>query len=290
LLSEDRGVRKLTVFIPCYNEVTSIAKVIDRVRSLPIDKEIVVIDNHSTDGTREFLLSVCEADASETARVGCPVLQGDGFRAVLRERNYGKGASVRLAIAIARSEYVICQDADLEYDPADIARLLGVAETKRAAAVFGARRLPAWYRGAFSLGRSLLSAIFRSLFRSAISDVATCYKLLRLDVARSLGLVSSGFDLDFEIAAKLALAGHTVEQAPVDYRPRDHRAGKKIRYRDGVSALGLFLKYRLFPPLREPSGPLAGHVPESPCLSVDTPETIGRHAATQRALPCAVSA
>jgi glycosyltransferase involved in cell wall biosynthesis len=243
-------VRKLTILIPCFNEVSSIAKVIDSVKRLEIDKEILVIDNDSNDGTREILRSMCEPDSGALDHAGCTFLRGDGFNAVLRDRNHGKGASVRLGISLARGEYFICQDADLEYSPTDIVRLLEVAETQSAAAVFGARRLPPWYRGIFSVGRVLLGALFRLSFRTRIRDVATCYKLLRSDVARQLELVSNDFDLDFEIAAKLVLYGYSVEQASISYSPRDHRAGKKIRYRDGLSASWLFLKYWLRPPMR----------------------------------------
>jgi GT2 family glycosyltransferase len=148
---------------------------------------------------------------------------------------------------LAHADYVVCQDADLEYDPRDILRLLACAESTQASAVFGSRLAgrPNRSLDPFQLGRVALTKLFRVLYRSRITDVATCYKLMRTDVVRDLDTRATGFDLDFEIPARLRRRGHTIEDVPISYRPRDHAHGKKIRWRDGVSAAWTLLKLRL---------------------------------------------
>lgn len=247
-------LKKLTVIIPCFNERNTILEIIARVKSLPIDLAIIVVDNCSTDGTRELLRAACSEEISsislrERGAVvpGQVVLRGDGFVTILQPRNMEKGTSVRTGLAMAESEYVICQDADLEYDPRDIVRLLRFAEERGAAAVFGSRlagqNLMDW--NAFQFGRVALSRLFTVLYGAPITDVATCYKLVRTEVLRSLPLHSSGFDLDFEIPARLRLKNHEIYELPIEYRPRTTEQGKKIRWRDGLSAAWVMLRTRL---------------------------------------------
>jgi glycosyltransferase involved in cell wall biosynthesis len=241
---------KLTVIVPCYNERNTVLQVIDRVRRLPIDKSIVVIDDGSTDGSRELLRQACCAGPAPELPASAArheVLQGDGFVAVLRPRNTGKGACLRLGLELARSDYVICQDADLEYDPEDIVTLLEHAERTDAVAVFGSRllRRPTLRRDLFGIGRVVLTKLFSFLYRVHVTDVATCYKLVRTEIARSLEMRASGFDLDFELAAKLRRRQHPIVELPVRYHPRSHAEGKKIRWRDGVSATWTLLALRL---------------------------------------------
>ena len=245
----------LTIIIPCYNERDTILNLLQRVRRLPIDKSILVIDNASTDGTTELLRSMCsEEGAVECGRlcnssVGSSArqLEGDGFTLILQPVNRGKGTSIRLGVALATGKYLICQDADLEYDPGDIVQLLEHAERTGAAAVFGSRLLGRrWVDfGAFQVGRTVLTACFRILYRSKVTDVATCYKLMRTEVARSLHLEASGFDLDFEIPAKLEKLRWTIEERAVSYRPRGRDQGKKIRWYDGLTALWTLCRIRL---------------------------------------------
>jgi glycosyltransferase involved in cell wall biosynthesis len=268
---------KLSVLMPVYNECATLSEILSRVQAVSIDKEIVVVDNCSTDGTRELLQEMLargeavpagdnahdvaassnatsrDAAASDAAKLSNPV------RVVLQETNKGKGSSVRRALAAARGEWIIVQDADLEYDPRDYQKLLNRAHKWEAAAgrrgrdvaVFGtrlsrdseARRNQS--HDAFLVGRIGLSVAFRVLYATSLSDVATCYKLMRREVAQSLSLQSDGFDLDFEIAARLRRRGVRIEEVPISYDPRGHGEGKKIRaIQDGSQALWTLLKYR----------------------------------------------
>ncbi len=239
--------------MPVYNERATLLEIVRRVQAVPLDLEIIVVDNVSTDGTREDLRALIargeagESDSNYQVRVA---FQGE---------NRGKGSSVRRALSLARGEWVIVQDADLEYDPRDYGRLFEAARKPRRPldAVFGTRL----HRGtkarnqqprtAFFYGRIGLSVVFRLLYGAPLSDVATCYKLLRRDFALGLGLQSDGFDLDFEIAAKVARARRTgarFGEIPISYAPRTELEGKKIRVvRDGARAVWALLKFRFLP-------------------------------------------
>jgi dolichol-phosphate mannosyltransferase len=241
----------LTIIIPCYNERHTVLEVIRRVSELPVEKEIIVVDNCSTDGTRELLIEACAGgvDASRRSTIpGQQILRGDGFVLILQPQNFKKGTSVRTGVTLASGTYVVCQDADLEYEPADILRLYEHAKSTSAAAVFGSRLLQKEQRGsgAFAVARVGLTHVFRALYASRITDVATCYKLMRTDVAQSLGMEASGFELDFEIPAKLRRRDIVIDELPITYRPRSHAEGKKIGWRDGVNALWTMAKHRVW--------------------------------------------
>jgi dolichol-phosphate mannosyltransferase len=240
---------KLSVLMPVYNERSTLEEILRRVRAVPICKEIIVVDNCSTDGTREALLEmVANGEAGDEAG-------SHEVRVALQEQNRGKGSSVRRALSMARGEWVIVQDADLEYDPQDYLKLLELAERDKCDVVFGTRLLPGTKtrsqqpRTAFYYGRVGLSIMLRVLYAVPISDVATCYKLLRREVAQGLNLTSHGFDLDFEIGAKVA-RGHRsgkirYAETPISYEPRTELEGKKIRViHDGLRAALSLLKYR----------------------------------------------
>jgi len=166
----------------------------------------------------------------------------------LNERNLGKGGSIRQGFAIATGEYAVIQDADLEYPPAQLRRLIEAVEQHRADAVLGSRviggtaRYHYWH--AF-LGIRLLSGLTNLFFGSSLTDVGTAIKLVRTDITRSLNLVGNGFDLDFELVNKILLAGFTVHEVPVDYFPRTYAQGKKIIVRDGLLAMWVILRDRL---------------------------------------------
>jgi len=221
---------KLTIVIPVYNERGTVMTVLEKVKALPVSKEIIVIDNLSTDGTRELLETVSDPE----------------IRVVLQSKNLGKGTSVKLGFAMAKGEWVIIQDADLEYEPNDILRLLEHAERTGEVAVFGSRLLTGNPQGmlAFYIGRVVLNLIFRLLFGAKTTDVATCYKLVRSDIAKRLRLRCSGFDLDFELASALRRLGYNIAEVPITYRPRTIAEGKKIRPMDGVKAIATMLRVR----------------------------------------------
>jgi len=225
---------KLTIIIPVYNEAATFPVLLDEVRALDVDKEIIVIDNVSDDGTRELV----------AALAGEP-----GLLTVLQSENHGKGSSVRVGLALARGEWVVIQDADLEYQPTDILKLLAEAESRAVDAVFGSRLLGArphvpWHH---ALGRDALNLLFRLLYRARMTDVATCYKLMRTSVAQDLVLDSLGFDLDYEIPCRLRRSGVAIAEAPVQYDPRTLETGKKLRWTDGLVALRAILRYRRRP-------------------------------------------
>jgi glycosyltransferase involved in cell wall biosynthesis len=236
--------------MPVYNERATLAEILQRVQDVPLDKEIIIVDNVSTDGTRQDLQALIErgeagAENSEAR-----------LRVAFQSENLGKGSSVRRALALARGEWIIVQDADLEYDPSDYLRLFEAAFKPRRPleAVFGTRlsknssardNQP---RTTFFYGRVGLSVFFRLLYGAPLSDVATCYKFMRRDFALGLDLKSDGFDLDFEIAAKVAKSrkkGARFGEIPISYAPRTEIEGKKIRVvHDGLRAAWALLRFR----------------------------------------------
>lgn len=236
--------------MPVYNERATLTEILRRVQGVPLDLEIIVVDNVSGDGTREDLQALIESGAAG------PENSDSQIRIAFQTQNRGKGASVRRALDLARGEYVIVQDADLEYDPQDYLRLFAALQNpkRRLDVVFGTRlhrgtmarqKMP---RTAFFYGRVGLSLFFRVLYGSSLSDVATCYKLMRRDFAHSLNLQSDGFNLDFEIAAKIVMArrrGARFGEIPISYVPRTELEGKKIRVvHDGVRAMWALIKFR----------------------------------------------
>jgi len=228
----------LSIIIPVYNEKDTVSTIIDRVRELLIETELIVVDNKSTDGTREIVQE----------------LDYPNLQVILQPRNLQKGNSVKKGIQAARSEYTVIQDADLEYDPQDLIKLFERVQQPGVLAVFGSRLLGAAQRreqlplSAFSAGRNALAAWYRLLYGSKMRDIATCYKMAPTAVLQALNLRCEGFDLDFELAAKLTkLArqrGEQVVEVPISYHPRTVAEGKKIRWQDGIRALWALTKFR----------------------------------------------
>lgn len=233
---------QLSIIVPVYNERPTIMEVLRRLRALPLPKEIIVVDNCSTDGTRELLQSLNYSDV----------------RVVLQPCNLMKGNSVRRGIALAQGKYVVVQDGDLEYDPQDILKLYEAIQQEGILAVFGSRVLGAQERGMplprtiFRLGGALINAFYQWLFTSKLTDVACCYKMAPREVLQSLNLTCDGFDLDFELAAKLEMEarrhGLRIIELPVHYEPRTVQEGKKLRCWDGVKALRALWRARFSRP------------------------------------------
>jgi dolichol-phosphate mannosyltransferase len=223
---------KLSLLIPVYNEQATVAELISRVLAAPYDKEIIVVDDASSDATPRIL--------SELRAVHPEV------RLLRHESNRGKGAAIRTALQAATGEVILVQDADLEYDPADYPELLGPVLEQGAPVVYGSRILgggkASYLR--YYLGGRLVSFATNLLFGTKLTDVPTGYKAFRADVLRSLVLKEDRFGFCYEATAQLAARGIPIREVPVSYRPRSFREGKKIRWRDGLRALWILLLYR----------------------------------------------
>ena len=225
---------RLSIIVPVFNERATILTVLDRVAAVDLETEIIVVDDGSTDGTREALV---ERAAREDA----------GITVVLHEINRGKGAALRTGLARATCDYVIVQDADLEYDPADYRKLLAVAEEHGAAAVYGSRLLVD--RPAMAIrhrvGNRLLTWLTNLLYEATLSDMETCYKLLERSVLEELDLVCDRFDIEPEITAKILKKGIAIHEVPISYAGRTFAEGKKISWVDFVSAVWTLVRLRV---------------------------------------------
>jgi len=227
---------KLSVIVPVYNERDTIGELLDRVRSAsfePVEKEIVVVEDCSTDGTRELLAQVVPADVPDV-------------RIVYHARNQGKGAAIRTGLAHATGDYVIIQDADLEYDPLEIPRLLEPVLAGRATTVYGSRFLGRVRRMAFGqwLGNRALTLVTNALYGARLTDMETCYKLMPAGVVKSLRLRAERFDFEPEVTAKLRKRGQRILELPISYAARTGTEGKKISWKDGLPALWALVRYR----------------------------------------------
>jgi glycosyltransferase involved in cell wall biosynthesis len=228
---------KLSVIVCVYNEHETILTVLDRVLAADLGgdwtREVIVVDNFSTDGTRELLRTVTHP----------------GVTVIYQPRNLGKGTSIRTAIPHCSGDYAITQDADLEYNPSEYRRLLDKALAEDLDVVYGSRVLGGkryhYYAQNYWAVRAL-TGLINLLFGCKFTDVATNYKLVRTTVLQSLALTSSGFELDFELTDKLALATRRIGEVPISFQPRTYAQGKKIRARDGFRALQIILRDRLF--------------------------------------------
>ena len=223
----------LSVVIPAYNERDTIAEIIRRVRATPYRKEIVVVEDCSTDGTRDVLQGIHEPDV----------------RVFFHERNQGKGAALRTGFAQTHGDIVLVQDADLEYDPKDYPTLLAPILDGRADAVYGSRFLGGPHRVLFfwhRLGNALVTLLSNMLTNLDLSDMETGYKVFRGDLVRSLNIRSNRFGVEPELTAKLARRGARIYETPISYSGRDYAQGKKITWRDGVAALWHIFRFRFF--------------------------------------------
>lgn len=227
-------MQTISVVIPVYNEAQTISEILRQVRAveLPYERELIVVDDYSTDGTRETL----EMEAQEHADT----------RVFLHAQNLGKGAAVRTGLKQVSGDVVIIQDADLEYDPRDYVKLLRPIEEGRTNVVYGSRFLGEHKAMYFwhTLGNKLLTLTTNVMFDTTLTDMETCYKVFTIDIARSLKLKSNRWGFDPEITAKILKRGHRIYEVPIAYNGREFWEGKKISWKDGITVMGTLIRYR----------------------------------------------
>ncbi|MSO83319.1 MAG: glycosyltransferase family 2 protein [Acidobacteria bacterium] len=221
----------LSVVMPVFNESATIEDIIPRVLAVPIRIQLIVVDDGSTDGTRETLSRLQEQY---------------GFTLLLQPRNQGKGAALRRGFGEVRGDLVVIQDADLEYSPEEFPMLIELICDGRADVVYGSRFLGRHRVFLFThyLGNRLLTLVTNILYNTMLSDMETCYKVMRTEVLRSMALHSNGFGIEPELTAKIFKRGYRVYEVPITYDGRGYDEGKKIGWRDGAVALWVLLRYR----------------------------------------------
>jgi dolichol-phosphate hexosyltransferase len=225
---------KLSILMPVYNERATLASAVKDVLNVnfPCEFELVIVDDGSTDGTRDLYPSL-----TDDSRV----------RLILHERNRGKGAAVRTAAAAATGDYVIMCDADLEYSPAEIPSLLAPVLAGDAEVVYGTRTFGSHnaYSYAYVLGNKGVTTFANVLFNCYISDLETCFKLMPATLYQKLDIHQTGFGMEAEVTGKLLRRGFRPYEVPISYKARSREAGKKLTWRDGAEALWILLRQRL---------------------------------------------
>lgn len=222
---------EISVIIPVYNELHTIQEVVQRVQSQPFSKEIIIVDDYSSDGTRQLLQTSAWPP---------------NVRVLYHERNMGKGAGIRTALQAVTKDIIIIQDADLEYNPSDFAVVLRPILDGVADVVYGSRFLG--IHRSFMLhhyvGNKMLTLITNVLYNNILTDMETGYKAFRAPVLKGIKIKSNRFDFEPEITAKVLKRGYRIYEVPIYYAGRDYAEGKKITWRDGVSALWALIRFR----------------------------------------------
>ena len=225
----------LYIIIPCFNEITTIKEIISKVKNSPIEnKEIIIVDNNSTDGTREFLKNIND----------------DQLTIVYNKKNIGKGGSLAKGISLASGQITLIQDADLEYDPAEYKKLIAPILSGKADVVYGSRFvgeaphrvLYFWHR----VGNGFLTLLSNILTDINLTDMETCYKVFKTDIIKSIRLREKGFGIEPEITAKIARLNCRIYEVGISYFGRTYKEGKKVKIKDGFIAIWCILKYNLF--------------------------------------------
>ena len=235
-MSADRPPVRVSVLMPVYNEERTLRPAVEGVRAVPLDIEIVCVDDGSTDGTGAVLRELADHGLVDTV--------------VLQERNRGKGAAVRAAIERATGDVMVIQDADLEYDPMDLVTLLDPILDGRADAVFGSRFLGGPHRVLYfwhRMGNGVLTLLSNMMTDLNLTDMETCYKMVRSDLMRTLPLRADRFGIEPELTARLAQSRARIYEVPISYHGRTYAEGKKIGWRDGIAALWHIVRFNLGP-------------------------------------------
>lgn len=225
---------RLSVLMPVFNERNTVLEIVRRVLAVDVPKELIIVDDFSTDGTRDILQSEVEGKYPEV-------------RVLYHDRNRGKGAALRSAIPEAKGTVTLIQDADLEYDPAEYPVLLAPILDGRADVVYGSRFLGGPHRVLLFwhyVGNQVLTTLSNMFTNLNLTDMETCYKVCRTELLQSLPLRSNGFDIEPELTAKLAKRHARIYEVPISYSGRDYTEGKKIGWKDGVRALWCIVRFR----------------------------------------------
>lgn len=223
----------LSIIIPVYNEIGSIGEIINKVNESPYEKEIIIVDDCSTDGTREYIRG----------------LKGNNITTVFHDRNQGKGAALRDGIAHAKGDVIIIQDADLEYDPKEYPKLLEPILSGKADVVYGSRFLGGPHRVLYFwhyMGNTIVTLLSNMFTNLNLTDMETGYKVFKREVLDGIVIESNRFGFEPEITAKLAKKRCRIYEVPISYYGRSYEEGKKITWRDGIKAFFTILKYNLF--------------------------------------------
>ncbi|OPY00923.1 MAG: Undecaprenyl-phosphate mannosyltransferase [Syntrophorhabdus sp. PtaB.Bin047] len=221
----------LSVIVPAYNEIETIDEILRKVKETPYEKEIIVVDDCSTDGTREYLRNQ------------------EGIVTIFQERNQGKGAALRRGIEVAAGDIVLIQDADLEYDPREYPVLLGPILEGKADVVYGSRFLGGPHRVLYFwhfVGNSAVTLLSNMFTNLNLTDMETCYKVFRKEVIKTITIESDRFGVEPEITAKVAKGKWRIFEVPISYYGRTYEEGKKITWRDGIKAFFSIVKYNVF--------------------------------------------
>lgn len=252
-MDQPKRCPRLSVVIPAYNERATIEEILRRVQAVEIDKEILIVDDGSTDGTREFLQALIRSTGHTPAVVASPgagcALRTDNIRVYFQDQNRGKGAALRRGFERAQGEVVVVQDADLEYDPQEYHQLLAPIDRGVADVVYGSRFLGGprrvllfWH----SVANNLLTTLSNVFTDLNLSDVWTCYKVFKREVLEQITLKEDRFGFEPEVTAKVAKGGWRVYEVPISYYGRTYAEGKKITWRDGLRGIWCVLRHNLF--------------------------------------------
>ncbi len=223
---------KLSIVMPVYNEEKTLIEILKKIKSLDIDKEIVIVDDGSTDKTKDILNTI----------------NNEYIKIFFHDKNQGKGAAIRTGLKHVTGDVVVIQDADLEYNPNEFYNMLDLIKTEHDV-VYGSRmigKLTGFKIKSHYLGNKLLSLITTILYFNKITDMETCYKMFKKEVIDGMQLKSNSFNIEPEITAKILKRGYKIKEIPISYNCRSFEEGKKINWKDGVKAIYYLVKYRFF--------------------------------------------